>query len=161
MISSGLNISSGATISITGNDFSGLPTNSVVASGDPAASIILTGNYWGTTNTATIAGKIVDHVTNANLPTIVYAPIASGAGTTQATSTSVTYSTTAHNVALSAVVSSGGAPVTGGTETFTILKGTTVIGSAVTANVLAGSRERELLASRRYADWNLHDSGRF
>ncbi len=138
-ISGPLNLASGATISISGNDFSSISNNNIVASGDPAASIDISGNYWGTTNTATIAAKIVDHTTNVNLPTIVYQPILSGAGTTQATSTSVTYSSLAQNVALSAVVTSGGSPIDGGTETFTILQGTTQIGNPLTVNVLSGA----------------------
>jgi streptogramin lyase len=55
--------------------------------------------------------------------------------TTAAASTSTAFSPDDQNVQLSATVSSGSGPINAGTETFTILSGTTVIGSAVTVNV--------------------------
>jgi Bacterial Ig-like domain (group 3) len=58
---------------------------------------------------------------------------------THAASTSTAFSTASQTVTLSATVTSGYAPVDEGTETFSILSGTTVIGSAVTVNVGNGT----------------------
>ena len=44
--------------SITGNDFSNIAANGVMASGDPNATIFFSGNYWGTTDPVQIAAKI-------------------------------------------------------------------------------------------------------
>ena len=52
---------------------------------------------------------------------------------------SATFSASNQNIAVGATVTSPGGTVNEGTETFTILQGTTVIGSAVTANVSAGA----------------------
>src|SRR5262249_29976048 len=38
----------GGKPTITGNDFTGVGNNGIIASGDPNATINLTGNYWGT-----------------------------------------------------------------------------------------------------------------
>ena len=61
-----LDINSHATISITGNDFS---NGTVAAAGDPNATINLTNNYWGTTNTTQIAAKIT-----STGPTVITQP---------------------------------------------------------------------------------------
>ena len=66
-----LQVNSGAFIAITGNDFSNA---TVVASGTSTATINLSNNFWGTTSSTVIAGKITDHHTNSNLPTVLYAP---------------------------------------------------------------------------------------
>src|SRR5271157_4458049 len=58
---------------------------------------------------------------------------------TAATSTSATFSPDGQTVPLSATVSSGAGTVDEGTETFTILSGTTAIGAAVTVNVDNGT----------------------
>ena len=59
---------------ITGNDFSSVGADGIVASGDQNATIYLTGNYWGTTDPIQIAAKIDDHNDNGNLPTIAFSP---------------------------------------------------------------------------------------
>ena len=131
-----LNINSGANVgtltspTITGNNFSNLGNNGIVASGDPNAQIPLIGNYWGTTVIAQIAAKIDDHNDNANLPTIVYQPFVSSASGTVASPASATFSPADQTISLSATVSTspGGVAINGGTETFTILNGTQVIG---------------------------------
>jgi hypothetical protein len=131
-----LNINSGANVgtltnpSITGNNFSNVGNNGIVASGDPNAQIPLFGNYWGTTVIAQIAAKIDDHNDNANLPTIVYQPFVTGSSGTIATPTSATFMPTDQTISLTATVntSPGGVAVSGGTETFTILDGTQAIG---------------------------------
>ena len=73
-ISGTLAINSGATISISGNDFSNIGTNGVVATGDPNATINLLNNFWGTTEPAQIAAKILDHLKDATRPTVLYNP---------------------------------------------------------------------------------------
>jgi len=59
--------------------------------------------------------------------------------TTAATAASATYSSATQTVNLGATVSSGGGAVNEGTITFTILNGTTPVGSPVTVNVANGS----------------------
>ncbi len=58
---------------------------------------------------------------------------------TAAASASVTFGVGDQNVPLSASITSTGGIVNGGTETFTILSGTTVIGTPVTVSVSAGA----------------------
>ncbi len=124
-----LNVDSGATISITGDDFSNVPAKGVVASGDANAKIQMVGNYWGSTVIATIESKIVDHVTNGNLPTIVFQPFVSGASGTAASPATATFSPTDQTINLSATVSTtAGVAIDEGQETFTILEGSQVIG---------------------------------
>ena len=59
--------------------------------------------------------------------------------TTAAANASVPFNSAGQNVPLSATVSSTAGTVNEGTETFTILSGTTPVGSAVTVNVSAGA----------------------
>jgi hypothetical protein len=59
--------------------------------------------------------------------------------TTTAANATATHSASNQNVALSATVTSPGGAVSEGTETFTLMQGTTVIGTAVTVNVSAGA----------------------
>ena len=131
-----LNINSGAIVgtptnpTITGNDFSNVGANGIVASGDPNAQIPFSGNYWGTTVTAQIAAKIDDHNDNANLPTIAYQPFVSSTSGTSASPVTATFSPDDQTLTLSATVtSSAGGAINVGTETFTILNGTQTIGS--------------------------------
>ncbi len=58
--------------------------------------------------------------------------------TTAAASTSVTFSTVSQVVPLTAIITSGGGVVNRGTETFTILNGSTVMGNPDTVKVSAG-----------------------
>ena len=136
-----LNVNSGATISITGDDFSNVPAKGVVASGDANAKIQMVGNYWGSTVIATIESKIVNHVTNAALPTIVYQPFVSGASGTAAAPATATFSPTDQTINLSATVSTtAGVAINEGQETFTILQGTQIIGKTTApANVSNGA----------------------
>ena len=121
--------------SITGDDFSNVGANGVVASGDPNATIYLSGNYWGTTNPVQIAAKITDHNDNANLPTIAFSPfVVNGASGTVAAPVVTTFSPTDQVVTLSATVTTtAGVPINEGTETFTILNGSQVIGVTTAA----------------------------
>ena len=127
---------------ITGNDFSNVPAAGVVASGDPNATIYLSGNYWGTTDPVGIAAKITDHNDNKNLPTIMFSPyVANGASGTVASPLSPTFSPTDQTLTLSATVTTSlGVPINEGTETFTILNGTQVVGQTTApANVSNGN----------------------
>ena len=134
-----LAINSGATINIRSDDFSSASA-SVVASGDSTATIDLTNNFWGTIDPTTIAAKITDHADNASLPTVLYEPLLSeNATATVAASATNIVSPAAQNVALSATVISAAGAASGGTETFTILSGTTAVGNPVTVNVSAGA----------------------
>ena len=71
-----LAINSGTTASVTESNFS---NGTVVASGDPTATINLTNNYWGTTTTAQIEAKITDNHVNSSLPTVNFTPFLSAA----------------------------------------------------------------------------------
>ncbi len=134
-----LTVNSGASISIHSDDFSSTSA-SVVAAGASTATIDLTNNFWGTLNTSQIAAKITDHSKNANLPTVVYQPfLTENATATYAANAAVIYSPNAQTVTLSATVISADGPVTGGTETFTILSGSTDVGTPITENVANGA----------------------
>ena len=146
-IANEFSINSGATINITGNNFSNISNTAnqnIVASGNPSATINLANNYWGTINTTQIAAKITDHTTNSSLPTVSYNPplsTASPAGAvsaTTATSSSTTFSSNAQSITLSATVTSGTTKINEGSETFAILNGINIIGTPVTVSVANG-----------------------
>jgi streptogramin lyase len=91
-------------------------------SGLSAGTDTITASYAGTVNFApSTAGTIVT--------------ISKATSATSATSTSATFSPVSQTVLLGAKVTSGSGVVNEGTETFTILSGSTVIGTAVTVNV--------------------------
>ena len=62
--------------------------------------------------------------------------------------------------ALSATITSPAGVVNEGTETFTILSGTTPIGTPVTVNVAAGAAVRDLRPAGGHAGRHLHHPGR-
>ena len=141
-INSGANVGTLANPSITGDDFSNVGAKGIVATGDPNASIPFAGNYWGTTVLAQIAAKILDHNADATRPTVAYQPFVSGASGTVASPQTTTFSPTAQTVNLSATVSTSpaGVAINEGTEIFTILNGTQVIGQTTApANVSNGA----------------------
>lgn len=76
-------INSGATIAIANSDFSNLGNNSLVAVGDPNATINLESNYWGTTVTTQIAAKILDHNDDNTRPYVDYSHYLSTLSTNQ------------------------------------------------------------------------------
>src|SRR5271157_4409826 len=80
------------------------------------------------------ASNVVREITLAVIVTVSPATTS-----TAAASTSATFSPASQTVPLSATVSSVAGTVDEGTETFTILSGTTAIGSAVTVNVEGGA----------------------
>ena len=115
-IANEFSINSGATINITGNNFSNISNTTdqnIVASGDPNATINVANNYWGTTNTTQIEAKITDNTDNSDLPMVSFSPFlstASPAGVvsaTTATNTSTTFNSSSQMIALSATVTSG------------------------------------------------------
>ncbi len=132
-----LAINSGATINVSSDDFT---SGTVAASGTASATISLIDNFWGTINPTQIAAKITDHADNASLPYVTYQPFLSeDASATYSSNASVVYNANAQEVALSATVVGAGGPVTGGTETFTILSGSTDVGTPITENVANGA----------------------
>ncbi len=134
-----LAINSGATIAISGNDFSNVGTNGIIASGLATATINLTNNYWGTTNATAIGALILDHNDDATRPTVNFQPPSSTRPTqTQAAAVSVFFSTAQQSASLSATVYSPSGTVNEGMVTFTILSGSTPIGTAVSASVMTG-----------------------
>ncbi len=143
VMNTNLNVNSGAApLAISSNDFS---SGTVVAAGDPNATINMTSNYWGSINTTLIAGKITDHTDNSNLPTVNFTPFLTqstppGAVTTiVASSTSATFSTkSAQTVTLSASVTSGANKVNEGTVTFIVVSGINIVGNPV-SNVSVSS----------------------
>ncbi|OWK43984.1 YDG domain-containing protein [Fimbriiglobus ruber] len=137
-----LAINNAATINITDNDFSGLPANAIVASGSTSVNILLPDEYWGTSLDSEIRTHIVDHVSNPTtiLPTVVYSPppVLSDRPVRPAGEPvpPVPYNPNAgHSVNLTADLSTTIGQVTSGTVTFTLLQGTTVIGTSVQVNV--------------------------
>ena len=131
-----LTINSGATINITSDDFT---NGTVVASGNANATISLINNFWGTINPTQIAAKITGHANNANLPYVTYDPFLSeNATATYASNASLIYSPNAQTVTLSASAISADGPLNAGTVAFTILNGSTKVGTPVTANVVNG-----------------------
>ncbi len=141
-VNSGANVGTTTNPTITGDDFSNVGNQGIVAIGDPNASIPLSGNYWGTSVISAIEAKILDHNTDSSRPTIDYQPFVSTASGTSADPATAPFSTTDQTVSLTATVSTSpaGVAISGGTETFTILNGTQVIGQTTTpAQVSNGS----------------------
>ena len=146
-IANEFSINSGATINITGNNFTNISNTTnqnIVASGDPNATIDLDNNYWGTTNTTLIEAKITDYNNNSNLPMVSFtSPLsaASPAGAVSATvaaNASATFNSSSQPITLSATVTSGSTNINEGNETFTILSGINMIGMPVTVSVANG-----------------------
>ena len=142
VLGTALQINNGAVIGFTDNDF----TNAtVVASGSSTATITLANNFWGTTDTNVINGKITDQRTNTNLPTVNYTPYLSSAvppgstTTMTAANASAAFSASAHSVNLTAGLTSTGGTVSGGSVTFTIVNGANIIGTPVTVAVSGGT----------------------
>ncbi len=93
----------------------------------PAGTYIIQAVYNGTTN-------FLGYTDTSQTSTISAAATA-----TAAASASATFNGGAQNVTLNATITSAAGTVNEGTETFTILNGTTPIGSPVTVNVSAGA----------------------
>jgi sugar lactone lactonase YvrE len=132
------------TVSLTGSSF--VPRSTADFNGAPIATTFVS----ATQLTAVIPAS--DFTTaGADMVTVVSAGPGGGASagqtftvnaastTTAAANSSAVYNPAAQTVALSATVTSAAGTVNEGTETFTILKGTAVIGTAVTVNVVSGA----------------------
>jgi hypothetical protein len=135
-------INSGATVNIVGNNLSGVGNNGVIATGSPTATIPLEENYWATNDPTAIGKLILDHNDDATRPTVNFQPVWANAYGTIASPVTVIYSSSNQNVTLTAAVATtGGIPISGGTETFTILNSNNQpVGQTTSpANVVNGS----------------------
>ena len=130
-------------IQIGGNNLAMI--SGVTATGAMGTQINMTGNYWGTTSTAAIAAKITDATTNSSLPKINYLPIVSGVAGVAAGNVTVGYSGAVQNVTIQAAVTGVTGTINEGSVTFGVYNGSTLIGTALSANVAGG------LASVTYA----------
>ena len=144
-------INSAATITITSNDFTSSAA-SVEAAGVSTATINISNNYWGTTNTATIAAKITDHTKDATRPTVVFSPpLSIKPADIVASNASILASAAAQNVTLNAAVLSPSATVNEGTATFTLLNGAATVGTPVTVNVISGAASASRYSATRWS----------
>ena len=155
-------VDSTASIDISGNDFSQVGADGVVATGDPSAHISLAQNYWGTRDTGTIDGMILDHRDVASLPTVDYQPIIIGHSVTAAAAASATFSATDQTVMLmAAVTTADGNPLSEGTERFSIWNGLVQVGQYTGwVSVSGGTASANYHASRRHSGGYLPHSGR-
>ncbi len=135
-----VSIHSGSLVTFSNNDFSNVPNNGVIAVGVSTASIDLRPNYWGTTDSVVISNKVLDHADDATRPTILFDPPPSTRPTlTTAADAATTFSTSAHDIILTAAVTSPSATVTEGTVTFRVLNGAVVVGTPRMVNVVSGT----------------------
>jgi Bacterial Ig-like domain (group 3) len=84
-----------------------------------------------------VYGAASDFLTNTNSSHAL--TVSAAATTTVAASSSVRFTAAAQTIAMSAAVTSSGGTVSQGTETFTVLHGSTVIGTAQTVSVVSGA----------------------
>jgi hypothetical protein len=142
-------VNSGAVLTgnpVRNNDFSPISSPlAVVASGTTGTSIDLTNNYWGTVVTSVIDAKITDQKDSAALPVVNYLPVLADRPTlTQGVPPApISFNPGGGTpVSLNAYVTSPGAGgpvnVNGGTITFTILSGVTVIATSAAVPVFGG-----------------------
>jgi hypothetical protein len=121
----------GATVlgtPVTVNVASGAASTSyTLPAGTPGGAYTIQAVYSGTANF--LGFTDTSHVLTVNAAT----------ATTSAVAASATFSASSQSVSLSATVTSAAGTVNEGTETFTLLNGTTVIGTPVTVNVTRGS----------------------
>lgn len=122
-----VNFLDGTTQIGTGALTSGTATFSTSSLSGTASPHSITAVYVGDTNFATSTSTAVSQVVNA------------AATTTTASDATATSSPSDQNITLNATVTSSGGSVNEGTETFTIMQGATVIGTAVTFNVASGA----------------------
>ncbi len=133
-INAGANIGTTSSPTITGDNFSNVPANGIVPSGNSAGTIPLGGNYWGTTVPSQIEAKI-DNYGNPNYPTVDFSPYISNTTGVAASPASTTFnSTSSQQIQLTATVTTSPTSqvIDQGTVTFTVYYGTEQIGSATT-----------------------------
>ncbi len=136
-----LAINSGAAISISQNDLTNIPGSNkgIVASGATGTTINVENNYWSNLTPSQISAKITDYYTNSSLPQVLFQPtLAIKPATTLASPANVPYNASVQNLTLTATVTSPSGTVNEGTETFTILNGSSPVGNPVTVNVSNG-----------------------
>ena len=114
----------------------------------PAGTYIIQAVYNGTTNFLGYTDNSHDLMVSA------------AATATAAASASATFSTCGQNVPLNATVTSAAGTVNEGTETFTILSGTTADRHARHRQRQRRRRQRHLCPARRHAGRHLHHPGR-
>jgi hypothetical protein len=139
-----LTVDSLASTKISANDFT---KATVVAAGNSSTTVDLANNYWGTTDPTQIAAKITDHTTNSNLPTVTYQPFLTSQPGPQtippvlmaSSNVIANFNAADQNVSLYDSVLSPIGAVDEGTVKFTLLDGSTVIGTPVTASVTSGT----------------------
>ncbi len=130
--------SGASTISISGNDFSALGAEGVIATGATGTDIPLDHNYWGTSDLSQIEDKILDEHVNSNLPTVNVQPFVN-ATEISAAPAQASEGAADQTVNLSATLSTpANVPINEGTVTFTIMNGAQVIGQATTPAPVSG-----------------------
>ena len=137
-----LQVNSGASISVTDNDFT---NGTVVASGDSTGHDQPHQQLLG--HDHHLADRRQDHGPQGQLQSpdgeLYAVPIRSHSdgrvSATVAANTSSTFNTSSQTVTLSATVTSGAVNVNEGNETFTILNGINIVGTPVTVTVANGA----------------------
>ena len=133
-INADANLGTANAPTVTGNDFSSVPTTGIVPSGNSAGTIQLGGNYWGTTVPSQIEAKI-DNYGNPSFPAVNFVPYISNTTGIAASPAPVTFnSTNSQQIVLTATVTTSPTSqvIDVGTVTFTIFYGTVQIGSSTT-----------------------------
>jgi hypothetical protein len=130
-----------ATVTFTilsGSTTIGSPVSVSVANGSASANYTLPAGLTGGTYTikAAYAGGQDFQTSSDSSHTLT---VGAAATTTAAASVTTTFSSSAQTVTLTATVTSPAGTVGEGSETFTVLNGTTVIGTATTGNVVGGA----------------------
>ncbi len=141
VLSGTFNVNSGATVNIVYNDFSNMANQSVVASGTQGSTIVMEHNFWARRPRPASRRKILDGNTapTSGRPIVDFQNWLKGSSGTEAIPLATTFSPTVQTINLTAnVTTTGGVTITEGTETFTILNGTEVIGTT-TAPVNVGA----------------------
>jgi hypothetical protein len=124
ILSGGTVIGSPVSVSVTGGAAS---ANYTLPGGTPDGTYTIQAVYTDTTNFA--GSSDTSH-------SLTVGPAAT---TTAAATVSTSFSASSQTVALSATVTSPAVPVNEGSVTFTVLSGSTAIGTPVTANVVNGA----------------------
>ncbi len=123
---------------LSGGNPIGSAVSATVSSGSATASYALpAGTSGGTYTIQAVYNGTADY--GSSTDTSQSLTINAAATTSATASASATFSPVEQNVSLSTTVTSTAGTVNEGTETFTILVGSTVIGSPVTVNVVAGA----------------------
>ena len=144
---------------LNGSNVVGTPVTSNVVSGAASGAYTIPAGTLGGVYTiqAVFSGTSTLSGSSDSSHTLT---ISDAATTTAANSATTTFSASNQTISLSATVTSSAGIVNEGTETFTILSGTTTVGTPATANVSERGRHCQLYAARWYDSRHLHDRGR-